>query len=93
MRICTEINRVIYDQAGKKFFIQAKRYKSAINPTHVKEFAQIVATRNVAGGFFLHTGRTGKTSHKNTTRDIQIISGDRLLKLIKVSVNDPRNHY
>nr|WP_225226253.1 restriction endonuclease [Komarekiella delphini-convector] len=44
---------------GSLYLVQAKRYKDAINPVHVEEFAQVIARRGAAGGYFVHTGRAG----------------------------------
>lgn len=73
--------QVIKDE--KLYLVQAKRYSSAINPSHVQEFAEVIKKRNAFGGFFVHTGRTGKTSYEKLPgQNIEIISGDRLIKLI-----------
>lgn len=67
----------------KLYLVQAKRYSSAINPAHVLEFAQIINKHKAFGGFFVHTGRTGKSSYEKLPgQNIEIISGDRLVKLI-----------
>ncbi len=76
------IEGTVFDSQGKKYLIQAKRYKSAINPAHVKDFALVVSQRKAHAGFFIHTGRTGQKSHENRTWNIHIISGDRLLHLL-----------
>ena len=59
--------------------IQCKRYSSAINPTHVREFAALVYPRQ---GFFVHTGRTGPQSRQEAT-GVTFISGQKLIDLIK----------
>ena len=78
------IDGVFYDKKGKRFLIQAKRYKSAINPQHVADFAIVVQKERAAGGLFVHTGRTGAKSYKNLTSNIKIISGTKLLSLLGV---------
>uniref|UniRef100_UPI003F65B27F restriction endonuclease n=1 Tax=Dickeya oryzae TaxID=1240404 RepID=UPI003F65B27F len=72
---------------GRRWLIQAKRYKNAISPRHVSEFSQRLI-QHQCGGFFIHTGRTGNKSwkhasgerHSNT--ELFIISGQRLLALL-----------
>jgi Restriction endonuclease len=62
--------------------IQAKRYKSVINPQHVADFADLITHQKAYSGFFIHTGRTGKTSYSNCCENLHIISGDRLIALL-----------
>lgn len=52
----------MFDKQGNKYLIQAKRYKSAINPAHVEDFARVVNQKKAYAGFFVHTGRTGEKS-------------------------------
>jgi len=78
------IDGTFYDKQGRKFVVQAKRYKSAINPQHVSEFATFVENNQVAGGLFIHTGRTGKKSYQQLTSKIRIVSGQKLLDFIGV---------
>lgn len=59
--------------------IQCKRYSSAIDPTHVREFAEIVYPLR---GLFVHTGRTGQQSHQARGESVTMVSGDRLIALI-----------
>jgi restriction system protein len=44
---------------GELYLIQAKRYKDSINPVHLEEFGRLIQSRGAAGGYFVHTGRTG----------------------------------
>jgi len=68
---------------GIRFLIQAKRYKDAIRPKHVWDFAQLCATRRQRG-LFIHTGRTGGMSRAvvDGATGIQIVSGQKLLALL-----------
>tara|TARA_R110000737_G_scaffold152355_1_gene181676 strand:- start:433 stop:1011 length:579 start_codon:yes stop_codon:yes gene_type:complete len=68
---------------GKKVIIQAKRYKSHINASDVQAFATECQRQKVSG-LFVHTGKTGKLSrlHASMARNIDIISGDRLIQLL-----------
>ena len=70
---------------GQLYLIQAKRYSGHINPAHVIEFAGVCKRHN-SKGFFVHTGKTGRKSKSvfNNT-NIELISGDRLLKLLSNS--------
>lgn len=44
--------------------VQCKRYSSAINPTHVRNFRALVVRERAAYGVFVHTGRTGDGSRE-----------------------------
>lgn len=69
---------------GKWYLVQAKRYSNSINPSHVLEFDSVIKKHKAAGGFFVHTGRTGAKSLEYKTDCIEFVSGDKLLTLIKV---------
>ena len=72
--------RVIYE--GKEYLIQCKRYRSYINPQHVRDFAALCDKRN-HDGYFVHTGITGKRSRNEVYGSrVKIISGQKLLKLL-----------
>jgi restriction system protein len=58
--------------------IQCKRYSSAIDPRHVREFASLVYPKR---GLFVHTGRTGHQS-KEAATGVTFISGQRLADLV-----------
>lgn len=68
---------------GKWYLVQAKRYSNSINPSHVLEFDSVIKKHKAAGGFFVHTGRTGAKSLEYKTDCIEFVSGDKLLTLIK----------
>ena len=68
------------------YLIQSKRYSQYINANHVKEFDDLCRQRRTKG-YFIHTGRTGSLS-KTYTNNTVIISGDRLLSLLKVIEQD-----
>lgn len=68
----------------KLYLIQAKRYSSYINPYHVSNFSEVIKKNRAAGGFFIHTGKTGKKAHVNLDSNIKIISGEELLNLLNV---------
>lgn len=71
---------------GKLILIQAKRYKSYVNTKHLSEFLALVQTSGACKGYFIHTGKTGKeTYQKYRNSEIEIISGDKLIKLIRQS--------
>ncbi|MCT7910706.1 restriction endonuclease [Arcobacter lacus] len=73
-----------------KCIIQAKRYSSLINPKHLKEFANQINQENAYLGFFIHTGKTSKNSFAfaKSVNNLEIISGRRLIKLIKFGALD-----
>jgi restriction system protein len=64
----------------QKFFVQAKRYKSHINPEHVNSFKDI-CRKNKVKGIFVHTGKTGAKSKDIGNGNICFISGVQLLNL------------
>lgn len=67
------------------FLVQAKRYKSHINPQHIEEFAHKIKIYNAEFGLFIHTGKTGNQSWKNarsSRKDLMIVSGQKLVDLI-----------
>lgn len=62
--------------------IQAKRYQHHINPQHVADFAKAIVAQGFAGGWFVHTGKTGKFSYANLGGCVRLISGSKLHQLI-----------
>lgn len=68
---------------GERVLLQMKRYRSAIRPEHVREFATICRARQ-ARGLFTHAGRTGDASRAAIadTPQVEIVSGDRLIDLL-----------
>lgn len=76
------IDGVIFDNENNKYLIQAKRYKNYINLAHIKEFGRLIK-KHKCKGFFIHTGKTGKGSFKETLNyDMEIVSGSKLIELI-----------
>ncbi|MCW5590204.1 MAG: restriction endonuclease [Legionellales bacterium] len=77
------IDGIVINSVGQTILIQAKRYRNAINPQHVREFCQLVEMQQAGGGFFIHTGRTGEKSKRFiANHTVKIVSGNRLLNLI-----------
>ncbi len=68
---------------GERWLIQAKRYGRTIRPAHIDAFGELLR-REGCRGFFIHTGRTGPVSRARLTLwpDIELVSGQRLLKLL-----------
>ncbi len=58
--------------------VQCKRYSNAINPQHVRAFAELVFPHQ---GLFVHTGRTGDQS-KAAAVGVVFVSGQRLIDLV-----------
>ena len=69
--------------AGRRWLIQAKRYSRSISPQHIRDFGDLV-TREGCGGFFIHTGRTGRQSYASlrVCPAVRLVSGQRLLALL-----------
>ena len=67
---------------GNKFLVQAKRYKSHINPKDVSAFVSL-CDQHKRYGLFVHTGKTGPASKAAmVSSSVQLISGDKLLRLL-----------
>ena len=65
--------------------IQCKRYSSAIDPRHVREFAALVYPKR---GLFVHTGRAGDQS-RAAAKGVVFISGQRLTDLVAGTLEFP----
>ncbi len=77
------IDGIIFDKDNNKILIQAKRYKSYINPKHIEDFNQLVLRKNAIAGYFIHTGKSSQNTRSLfNNSNIEIIGGTRLLKLI-----------
>ena len=63
--------------------LQAKRYCRHVDHRDVQALVLLVERGAVAGGLFVHTGRTGAAAYRDLggTR-VQLLSGDRLLDLL-----------
>lgn len=81
------VDGAFFDRFGHQFLIQAKRYQDTINPHHISEFAEVIQQHRAAGGFFIHTGRTGPLSYQNLTPSVRLISGEKLLKLLNAKLS------
>ena len=69
---------------SEKSYVQCKRYKGHIDPSHVEAFARVCAERH-GSGYFVHTGKTGGKSReaaKAAGNRVTIVSGDALLRLL-----------
>ena len=66
---------------GKRYLVQAKRYKNHISAQQVEEFSDICRRKNKYG-LFVHTGRTGKQSWRNKDSNIVMLSGQKMLDLL-----------
>jgi restriction system protein len=69
--------------AGRLYLIQAKRYCGYINLKHILDFNQVIQQEKAYGGFFIHTGKTGKSA-KELLREyrISLLSGQRLVNFV-----------
>lgn len=75
---------------GRLFLIQAKRYSGPIDPSHVREFVEIVRRRRCRG-VFCHTGRTGPSARRivASAPEIHLLSGATLLRLLAPASDSP----
>ncbi len=76
------IDGTVFNQKGQKILIQAKRYKSYVNLADLKEFKEVIVREKAFAGYFIHTGKTGKTSKLEQSDNMKIISGQKLINLI-----------
>lgn len=68
---------------GKRYLIQAKRYRHHVAMQDVIEFGAICHQQN-SRGLFIHTGRSGAGFKKAAfLSQVEVISGDRLLALLE----------
>lgn len=68
---------------GKLYLIQAKRYTGHIKSEHIRDFHNVIEKEGAAGGFFIHTGKTGQLSKKLLDElGIKLISGQRLINFV-----------
>ncbi len=69
--------------AGSMYLVQAKRYKDYINPQQIEKFRMVIQREGAAGGFFIHTGKTGTLSKQLLTEfRITLISGQKLVDFV-----------
>lgn len=73
--------KVVYK--GDTWLIQAKRYKSYINPKHVQSHIELCSYEN-ARGLFIHTGKSGRKGVCLTgaSSTVSMVSGRVLLHLL-----------
>lgn len=69
--------------AGKLYLIQAKRYRCHIKPQHIRDFHNVISQEGSAGGFFVHTGKTGPLSRELLrASQITLLSRQRLVDFV-----------
>ncbi|HIF9337655.1 TPA: restriction endonuclease [Photobacterium damselae] len=74
--------QIVNAENGKRYLIQAKRYKGHIKRSHVIDFIKLCQSEN-CGGLFIHTGQTSNAIRDFArARNIQIISGKKLINVI-----------
>ena len=61
--------------------VQCKRYRSHISLQHLREVANVIRERGLAGGFFAHTGRP-PLACRNLEDGVVIISGQGLINFL-----------
>ena len=67
---------------GKKYLIQAKRYSKYIDNKDVAKFVELCRSAKLKG-LFVHTGKTGWSSHKKAfMSNVDIVSGSRMISLV-----------
>lgn len=72
----------LVDKKNRLILVQAKRYSGHIQKSQVVEFSQLVKSdKKAIKGYFVHTGRTGRSVYDGL-ENVRIISGESLLKII-----------
>ncbi|MBW4639337.1 MAG: restriction endonuclease [Gloeocapsa sp. UFS-A4-WI-NPMV-4B04] len=67
----------------KLYLIQAKRYTGHIKREHIRDFHKAIQHEGAAGGFFIHTGKTGPRPKELLIKyQIRLISGQQLVKFV-----------
>lgn len=68
---------------GDLYLLQAKRYTGHIKLEHIRDFHSVIEKERAAGGFFIHSGKTGQVSKKLLDElGIKLISGQRLINFV-----------
>ncbi|MQA40573.1 restriction endonuclease [Rugamonas aquatica] len=71
--------------------VQVKRYREHVALAHLQQFAALVAAQRVAGGWFVHTGRSGRALYPALRGSrVTLVSGERLLALLADGVMPAR---
>ena len=71
--------------------VQCKRYRHHVCLAHVCAFGDAIARGSYDGGLFVHTGRSGAALYPPmAAARIGLLSGDRLLRLVRERVLDDR---
>lgn len=83
-----------------EYIIQAKRYKSYINPSHIIDFQNKIDDDKIAKyGLFVHTGKTGRKAMEAIRHcdKVLLISGEKLAEFFKNGIYErianENNHY
>jgi restriction system protein len=66
---------------GVWYGIQCKRYKGAISTAHVQQFVRDIQRFGLAGGFFVHTGRT-PSGIRQRFPQLTILSGQDMIDFL-----------
>ncbi|MBB4660138.1 restriction system protein [Parvularcula dongshanensis] len=68
---------------GRRYLIQSKRYRRAIRPEHIEDFARL-CKRERARGLFVHTGNMGPMSLEadRRARRVVVLHGEALERLV-----------
>jgi len=66
---------------GQLILIQAKLYSGYIKPQQVREFRSI-CKKQKALAIFCHSGKSGPSSRELISKDFDIVSGERMLRLL-----------
>lgn len=71
-----------FEVAGRRWYVQAKRYRRWVRPADVAAFGAICEAQG-ARGLFIHTGKTGPASKEaeRASPFVRVISGLDLVKL------------
>lgn len=66
----------------QRIALQAKRYQSYINASHLQDFSESIQRFGCHGGLFIHCGKTGAGVYQKMPSNIILISGANLHRLL-----------
>ena len=76
------IDGIIILPSKQRIALQAKRYQNHINVQHIKDFAAILKNHNCNAGYFIHCGKSGPSVYAQMPKNITLISGANLHRLL-----------
>lgn len=76
------IDGIVVLPSNQRVAIQAKRYQNHIHTHHIRDFEQAIKKHQCVAGYFIHSGKSGKTIYQNLPQNIVLVSGENLHRLL-----------